>query len=110
MCFKVRFERAQSECLAERQREFVPNTAKEREPTVESLDRGSLRLKSSDVERRVRDGECRWTVSQRQEGAYPWMHLQQFESVYCILDPLLINLAACAGGGEEGKSDQFSSF
>ena len=29
----------------------------EREPTVESLDRGILRLKVSDVERRVRDGE-----------------------------------------------------
>ena len=35
---------------------------KELEPTVESLDRGILSLKASDVERSVRDGEYRWTV------------------------------------------------
>ena len=63
MCFKVRFERAHGGCLTERQREFVPGriegpkTKKEREPTVESLDLGILRLKASDVERRVHDSE-----------------------------------------------------
>ena len=38
-------------------RQEGPKTEKEREPTVESLDRRILRLKASDVERRVRDGE-----------------------------------------------------
>ena len=50
MCFKLRFTRAQGGCLAERQTEFVPDRrAKDeergREPTVERLDRGIVRLK-----------------------------------------------------------------
>ena len=58
MPFKVRFERAQGGCLTERQKEFVfqsegPKMEKEREPTVESLNRGILRLKAPDLERRA---------------------------------------------------------
>ena len=61
MCFKVRFERCHGGCLTERQRELVPGRQTRvilvERMRVESLGRGILRLKVSDVEGRVRDGE-----------------------------------------------------
>ena len=58
----------QAEGVCSRQRDFVPDrgtlfqaegpkTEKEREPTVKSFDLGIIRLKASDVERRVRGCE-----------------------------------------------------
>ena len=50
MCFVVQFECGQGGCLTERQRELFqaegPKTEKEREPSVESLEHGILRVES----------------------------------------------------------------
>ena len=60
---------------------------KEREPTVETLDRGIVRLSVSDAERRVLHHEYRWTsVAETRRGGL--MHARAAEGVYVVLDPL----------------------
>ena len=111
MCFKARFERAQSECLTERQREFVPGrrTKDGQRARANSRKFGLWDFDTESICRRA-DGAWRWVKvdSVAEIPRSGLMNALVAEGVYFTLNP--VKLAASAGSREDQKYYLFSSF